>query len=138
MSELSWNATKRLVYERAVGCCEYCQTSEDNTGQAMHVEHIDPNGGNAPENLCLACSNCNLSKAEVREAVDIETGQAVPLFNPRRELWNEHFAWLDNGLWLIGLTAVGRATIQRLKMNRDRIIRARRRWIETGFHPPKR
>jgi hypothetical protein len=32
MSELSWNALKQFVYERARGCCEYCQTSEENSG----------------------------------------------------------------------------------------------------------
>jgi hypothetical protein len=61
MNDLSWNATKKLAYERAQGCCEYCQTSEANIGQAMHVEHIDPASGDILDNLCLSCANCNLS-----------------------------------------------------------------------------
>jgi hypothetical protein len=32
MGELSWNALKQIVYERANGCCEYCQTCETNSG----------------------------------------------------------------------------------------------------------
>ncbi len=54
MSELSWPAIVRLVHARARHCCEYCQTSQATIGQALHVEHIDPRGGNAPTNLCLA------------------------------------------------------------------------------------
>lgn len=54
MGELSWNALKQLVYERARGCCEYCQTCETNSGQTMQVDHIDPQGGNGLENLCLS------------------------------------------------------------------------------------
>ena len=49
----------------------------------MHVEHIHPENGDDPENLCLSCPNCNLSKATATTAVDPETGQEVPLFNPR-------------------------------------------------------
>jgi hypothetical protein len=44
MGELSWNALKQIVYERASGCCEYCQTCEANSGQTMQVDHIDPQG----------------------------------------------------------------------------------------------
>ena len=44
MGELSWNALKQMVYERANGCCEYCQTCEVNSGQTMQVDHIDPQG----------------------------------------------------------------------------------------------
>jgi 5-methylcytosine-specific restriction endonuclease McrA len=82
MSELSWAATKRLVYERAHGCCEYCQTCEDNTGQAMHIEHIRPEVGNSLDNLCLSCANCNQSKSDAIVGFDPETGTTPALFNP--------------------------------------------------------
>lgn len=49
MTELSWVAIKRLVYERAQGYCEYCQTAEENSGQTMQVDHIDPQGGDTLE-----------------------------------------------------------------------------------------
>lgn len=42
----SWQSIKELVYERANGCCEYCQTCEANIGQTLHIEHINPAGGN--------------------------------------------------------------------------------------------
>lgn len=138
MSEqLSWNAIKLRVYQRANGCCEYCQTCEGNTAQAMHTEHIDPFGGDILDNLCLACSNCNLSKARATSAIDPETKEVVNLFNPRTQNWHEHFEWIDDGLILKGITSTGRATIQRFKMNQPRVLIARRRWIMGGFHPPK-
>lgn len=102
----------------------------------MHIEHINPTGGDGIENLCLACSNCNLSKSDVIEAHDDETETLVPLFNPRKQSWDDNFEWIDEGLRLKRLTATGRATITRLKMNQDRVIVARRRWIMGGFHPP--
>lgn len=135
--DLSWNATRRLVYERAQGCCEYCQTCEDNIGQAMHVEHINPAGGDGPENLCLSCPNCNLSKAKATHAPDPDTGQLVPLFNPRTQVWSEHFIWQANGIRVQGLTSIGRATVVRLRMNQTRILVARQRWVESGYHPPR-
>jgi hypothetical protein len=39
----------------------------------------------------------------------------VPLFHPRRDRWSEHFAW--NDLVLVGLTPIGRATVELLAMN---------------------
>jgi hypothetical protein len=138
MNDISWNALKQQVYERAAGCCEYCQTSEANSGQTMHVDHIDPNGSDTLDNLCLACWNCNTSKHRAVSAVDPETEQVVPLFNPRRDVWDEHFEWLDTGIWIRGLTATGRATVDRLKMNRPTIVIARKRWVEGGYHPPNK
>jgi HNH endonuclease len=103
----------------------------------MHIEHIDPAGGDSIDNLCLSCPNCNLSKAAASYAPDPLTGQIVQLFNPRVQVWSEHFVWLENGIRIEGLTPVGRATIERLKMNQDGFLIARARWIESGYHPPE-
>ena len=103
----------------------------------MHVEHIDPKGGNQPDNLCLSCSSCNLSKAKAISATDPLSGAIIPLFNPRTQNWSEHFEWTQDGMRLVGLTPVGRATIIRLKMNIPRIIEARSTWVRAGVHPPK-
>jgi 5-methylcytosine-specific restriction endonuclease McrA len=91
MSNPSWQTTKELVHNRAGGCCEYCLTCEINMGQAMHVEHINSTGGDRSDNLCLACPNCNFAKATTTAAEDPETGKEVSLFNPRSQVWDEHF-----------------------------------------------
>ena len=104
-------------------------------GQAMHVEHIDPTGGNHPDNLCLACPNCNLSKAAATSAKDPDTGEHVPLFNPRSQEWDEHFEWQDNNALIQGLTTIGRTIVTRFKINRPRIVLARKRWMLADLHP---
>src|SRR5215470_2890328 len=86
MSKLPWATIVRLVHARARNCCEYCQTRQAMIGQALHVEHIDPRGGNDLENLCLACPTCNLSKATATAAPDPETKETATLFNPRAGL----------------------------------------------------
>ena len=136
MSNVSWAAIVRLVHERARHCCEYCQTCRDTIGQTMHVEHIDPNGGDDPENLCLACPTCNLSKSTATSALDPTTGMTVPLFHPRRQHWQDHFRWLENAHRVQGLTPTGRATVERLRMNQDRLVVARALWVKANCHPP--
>jgi hypothetical protein len=136
MNELPWAAIVRLVHERARNCCEYCQTSRDTIGQAMHVEHIDPRGGDTPENLCLACPSCNLSKATAIAARDPLTGATVPLFHPRTQRWQDHFRWIENARRVQGVTPIGRATVERLRMNQDRLVVARALWVKANCHPP--
>lgn len=83
----------------------------------MHTEHIDPHGGDGLENLCLACSNCNLSKGTATSGSDLETGITANLFHPRLDEWVDHFEWIEGGLLVHGKTPAGRATVERLKMN---------------------
>lgn len=103
----------------------------------MHVEHINPNGDNHLNNLCLSCASCNMSKAKAISALDVENNLIVRLFNPRIDEWNIHFAWSEDGLLIIGKTSTARATISRLKMNQERLLRARANWIIADTHPPK-
>jgi hypothetical protein len=127
---------RQQVFERAHHCCEYCQACERLTGQPMHVDHIDPGGGDDVDNLCLACANCNQSKHAVTSATDPLTNEVVSLYNPRIQDWTAHFAWIDDGLRVQGLTPTGRATVERLKINQERSVVARASWILTGLHPP--
>jgi len=102
----------------------------------MHIDHILPGYGDHPDNLALACASCNLAKYHASEARDSQTGQMVSLFNPRTQLWAEHFAWIDGGRRILGLTATGRATVERLGMNQDRVVNARSLWVQARVHPP--
>src|SRR5215510_4647399 len=76
MGEVSWNTLRQIVYERADGCCEYCQTCETNSGQTMQVDHIDPMGDDVLDNLCLSCWNCNSSKQRQRWSLTRRQGHA--------------------------------------------------------------
>ena len=67
-------------------------------------------------------------------AIDPQSGHEVELYNPRRELWQEHFRW--DGLVLNGLTGTGRATVEALRMNRALILAIRQEEAVLGRHPP--
>ena len=47
----------------------------------------------------------------------------MPLFNPRRDAWDEHFHWQD--ALLAGQTASGRATIDVLRINSSERVAVR-------------
>lgn len=102
----------------------------------MQVDHINPDGGDVPDNLCLSCWNCNNHKRRAVVITDPETNTQVPLFNPRTDAWEDHFEWIEGATQIHGLTAIGRATITRLKMNRPALVIARQRWVSGGYHPP--
>lgn len=131
---------RELVRQRAAYLCEYCRASEWLAGQRSHIDHILPDskgGATAADNLCLACAACNGSKLDRIEALDPSTGTIEPLFNPRRQRWQEHFAWSEDGTQIIGVTPCGRATVDALRLNRPLAVSARAIWVSVGRHPPK-
>ena len=124
---------RRQIRSRFSDRCAYCQTPEALTVTTFEVEHIIPrsaDGKTILENLCLACPSCNRHKAHHQTGIDPVIEEIVPLFHPYVQEWKEHFAWSEDGIEVIGLTATGRATIAMLKMNRPQLIRARQMWIK--------
>jgi HNH endonuclease len=120
--------------------CGYCLAQELVTGIPMEFEHIKPvaQGGKiVKENLWLSCSLCNSIKQDREEAQDPITKEIVPLFNPRTQVWSEHFGWEQNATIMVGKTEIGRATIVLLDLNKKIRVDARRIWVLTGYHPPK-
>ena len=67
---------------------------------------------------------------------DPTTGEPTRLFNPRHQRWKEHFAWSEDGLQILGLTACGGATVAALQINNVIAVTVRRAWIAAGWHPP--
>lgn len=120
--------------------CGYCLSPQHLVMARLEIEHIVPlsKGGSDDEsNLWLACPICNRHKANKVTGKDPESGKESPLFNPRQQVWAEHFRWDYTGLYLIGRTVVGRATIAALQMNEDAdALTVRSYWIEAGWHPP--
>jgi hypothetical protein len=65
--------------------------------------------------------------------IDPNSGKVVPLFHPRRQLWDEHFGW--DGARLLAKTPAGRATMHLLQINRADAVAVRRLLIqEDVFH----
>jgi hypothetical protein len=114
-------------------------SQEAVTGTHFTVDHIFPEslgGSNDPGNLCLACWECNLIKRDRIVGLDSMTDELAPIFHPNRQEWNDHFRWAGGGLWIVGRTPTGRATVRLLRLNRPPLVKARRRWIDVGWHPP--
>lgn len=126
-------ATKTMIRERAGQRCEYCHLPQESLpAMAFHVEHVIPkqhHGGDQPENLALACDRCNFYKGPNLSAIDPESGDIVPLFNPRKDRWMEHFRL--EAFRIVGATPTGRATTRLFHMNAAARVELRR---EVGQH----
>ncbi len=108
---------RRLVRERAENRCEYCGCHQDELPfVTFHVEHIiarQHGGADDESNLCLACHWCNFHKGP--NLSTIVDGELVPLFHPRLQRWDDHFAKLED--MIIGTTAIGQGTVELFNMN---------------------
>jgi hypothetical protein len=130
---------RKAVAVRAGFRCEYCWSQLRFSPDPFSVEHIIPratHGTDEMANLALACQGCNGCKYVSTEAIDPVTGRAAPLYNPRRHHWTEHFAWSDDCAHILGLTPIGRATVERLQLNREGVVALRRVLFRAGQHPP--
>jgi len=97
----------------------------DHIGSQKHV------GPSTLENLCWACAWCNSRKGSDIAAHPPGSEEIVPLFNPRHDVWEEHFRW--EGTILQGKTSVGSATIELLRINQPERIDHRRLMMQVGL-----
>ena len=103
------------------------------------VEHIVPifaDGTTISENLALSCHGCNLHKSSKVEGFDTISEKTVRLFHPRNDEWNEHFIWANEFSVIVGLTPIGRATVETLQLNRKGLINQRKMLRLYGEHLP--
>lgn len=132
----------RRVREAAQNRCGYCLSPQHLVMARLEIEHMIPlskNGSNDESNLGLACPICNGHKSDKISAIDPETQTVVSLFNPRFQVWSEHFRWTEGGLKIEGITATGRATVSVLWLSDDPdALMVRSFWIQVGWHPPER
>lgn len=102
---------------------------------AFEMEHIisEKHAGTTEEdNLALACPYCNRSKGTDLGSIDPETGQLTPFFNPRTQIWNDHFR-LD-GAEIVPLTPEGRVTVAILQFNHPERVEERQQLIGAGVY----
>lgn len=129
---------RKLVEDRANEQCEYCQ-AQKRIVMSLEIDHVIPlsiGGQSTGDNLCLACKSCNGFKSAFVTSIDPAIGNQTPLFHPRSDIWSDHFRWSMDGIRVIGLTAIGRSTVNRLRMNRPDAVDARSVWRQAGWHPP--
>lgn len=133
------NKLREQIIARANGCCEFCRAQLRYSPNSFHVEHHIPiclGGSSNDENLTLACPQCNLHKAAKTAAIDPVTEEVVLIFNPRQMRWDDHFIWSDETTYMIGTTAIGRATVALLQTNRENLVSLRWALQQLRLHPP--
>jgi len=129
-------ALRKLVTERAGGRCEYCLIHQDVSPYTHETDHIiayKHGGQTISDNLALACLPCNRHKGSDLTSFDPSNGKIAPLFNPRAQSWNNHFALQDNRI--IGLTPAGRTSVTLLAMNAPERLVERQVLIAQNLYP---
>ena len=91
-------------------------------------KHVRPT---AEHNLCYACPPCNRAKGS--DLTTVINGKLVRLFNPRIDVWNEHFA-LD-GPRIKARSRIGNGTISLLGINDSDRLEMRRILVLAGTYP---
>ncbi len=128
---------REAVRQRAGGRCEYCHMPQSALAVRFHCEHVrakQHHGGDELANLSFCCRQCNLFKGPNQAAYDPQTDELVSLFNPRADLWDEHFK-VEDAL-ITGITPKGRATVELLEMNRPEYIQLRELISDFGSPSP--
>lgn len=128
---------RQLVTERSNNCCEYCRIGQSERVIDFAIDHIiaEKHGGPTDaDNLCLSCYWCNSHKGSDISSVDwAGTGEVVPLFDPRRHTWSEHFQL--EGAVIRPLTARGRVTASLLRFNDPQRVIEREMLLLLGEYP---
>jgi hypothetical protein len=110
---------------------------QDDAIATLQVDHVvaEKHGGQTTlANLALSCMSCNLRKGSDISSLDPISGIVVPLFNPRTQVWKEHFQIED--FRIVGLTPEGRTTVEFLRLNSYERLAERRELIAAGRFPP--
>jgi hypothetical protein len=131
------DSLRRQVVARAEGCCEYCLIHQADSLYRHEVDHIiatKHRGETTPENLCLACLDCNRAKGSDVGSFDPDTGTITLLYHPRQQSWHTHFRLEDARI--VPLTPEGRVTVWVLNLNDPLRLRARQALRDVGQYPP--
>jgi 5-methylcytosine-specific restriction endonuclease McrA len=119
------SALREAVIARAGGRCEYCQKPPLGyfRHEVDHVVALKHGGRTTMDNLALACFNCNRFKGSDLSSIDPETDAVTPLFNPRTQVWADHFR--RDAALIEPRTAAGRVTVFLLRLNAPERVRER-------------
>ena len=98
--------------------CEYCRLPQSASRLRFVLDHViarQHGGRRVLENVALGCGRCNRHKGPNLSGIDPESQMMSRLFHPRQDVWSEHFRW--EGVTLVGLAPIGRATVAVLAIN---------------------
>jgi hypothetical protein len=83
----------------------------------------------------LSCRSCNVFKSNFLFGIDENGFESERLFNPREDIWVEHFKVDLKTFEIIGTTKIGFGTINRLKINSKIQLSARNQWYKLDLFP---
>jgi hypothetical protein len=129
-------ALRERVRNRAGRTCEYCLLAEEHGFLPFEIDHIiaeKHRGQTTLINLAWSCFDCNRFKGSDIASLDPVSNRLTRLFNPRRQKWTEHFG-VGNGE-ILPLTAVGRVTVEMLKLNLPARVEVRAMLAQAGRYP---
>ena len=129
-------ALERLVRQRADGRCEYCRLPQPasahcpsrSTTSSPATIKAAPASANLASRLRLLQ---RLQRPEYPRALTPQLASSRPLFNPRRHKWTHHFRYASGEL--IGRTAIGRTTVEVLRINGPNLIALRELLMDDGL-----
>ena len=93
----------------------FCHRGWPSINEPDHIIPRQHGGQTGTDNLALACVRCNRYKGPNVGSFDSETGELVPFFNPRTQVWAEHFQ-LEGGA-IRPVTAQARVTVKLFRLN---------------------
>jgi hypothetical protein len=129
---------RRLVARRADFLCEYCLIHESDTFFGCEVDHIlsEKHGGPTQEhNLSYACLFCNRAKGSDIASLSPDSGSLVRFFNPRIDLWADHFELDSEGIVITPRAEIGEATVRIFGFNRAERLLERSALKLVGRYP---
>ena len=125
---------ERLVRQRAGGRCEYCRLPQAGTQVPIEIDHIiarKHRGRTLAGNLALSCYYCNVYKGPNLTGRDPATGKVTPaLPSPPSQM---ELSFPFRGQPPIGRTAIGRTTIDVLRMNHPQLVALRDLLLAAGI-----
>lgn len=136
MSRYISDSLRNKVELRANGICEYCRIAIEDTyfgGEVDHIISFKHRGQTILSNLALACQPCNRHKGSDLGSISIVSGLFVRFYNPRTDIWREHFQ-LNSNAEIITLTEIGEVTAFILGFNEPERISERLGLIEIGHY----
>ena len=127
---------RQKIAKRANFCCEYCLIPEIFLATVFHIEHIRSikhDGKTTLENLAFACPHCNQNKGtNIATFISDDSDELIRLFNPRKDLWLEHFQVMDGEI--LPKTIIAEGTIRILDFNQLERLILRQALIEAGVY----
>ena len=129
------NALRLFVAHRSSFRCEYCRIPDLGFAFPFQVDHIRSlkhNGVTILSNLAYCCPDCNRYKGtDLGSYLDDET-TLVRFFNPRKDVWEEHFTNEDGAIH--PKTPEGKVTATIFQFNTPQRIIYRQALIESGLY----